>query len=85
MPIVPGVIGCFACSGTDHFESACPEKSDPTEGATNRKAHEERIAKYVQWLIYDEPPRITPRQKQDLIKQEVKRYRDAVARERKAA
>lgn len=85
MTIVPGIVGCFACSGADHFESACPEKAHPEEGATNRKAHEARIEKYVAWLIYDDPPRINPYQKQQLIKQENKRYRDAIAKERKSA
>ena len=85
MTIVPGIVGCFACSGADHFESACPEKAHPPEGAANRKAHEARIDKYVKWLIYHDPPRINAYQKQQLIKQENKRYRDAIAKERKSA
>lgn len=82
MTIVPGVIGCYACSGADHWESACPEKQPPPEGATDRKAHEARIAKYVEWCTGNLPlpGRITPYQKQQLIKQENERYRKATAR-----
>ena len=63
MTVVPGIIGCFACSGTDHWETACPERIPPK----NKAEYEERIAKYVQWFRDDDPPRITPHQKQKLI------------------
>ena len=78
MTIVPGLVGCFDCSGPDHFASACPEK----EPVTTKAAHEARIAKYVQWFRDDDPPRITPRQKQDLIKAENQRWK---AREKETA
>jgi hypothetical protein len=68
--IVPGVIGCFACSGTDHWESACPEKIP----VTTQKAHEARIDKYVQWFRDDDPPRITAHQKRQLIEAENARW-----------
>jgi hypothetical protein len=66
--IVPGVIGCFACSGTDHWGSACPTRVPPKD----RAEHERRIAKYVEWCTGELPEksRITAHQKQKLIEHE---------------
>lgn len=67
--------GCFACSGADHWEPACPELTQPP--AKTRKEHMERIGKYVEWCNGNAPlpGRITPRQKQRLIEAENARWK----------
>lgn len=88
MPLI-GVDPCHHCGSLEHWDlqESCPERKDPKEGATNRKAHEARIDKYIEWCNGELPllGRITPYQKQQLIKQENERYRKAVAKERKAS
>lgn len=69
--------GCFRCNGTDHWETACPELV-PVQ---TRKEHEERIARYVQWM-WD--GRVTPQQKRKLIEAENQRWARA-QKERKAS
>lgn len=80
MTIVAGIIGCFACSGADHWESACPELIP----VKTRKEHEARIAKYVEWCNgqLPLPGRVTPWQKQKLIAAENARWKKS---ERKTA
>jgi hypothetical protein len=82
---VTSPLDCFACSGTDHWEANCPELLAPP--AKDRKEHLARIAKYVEWCngSLPLPGRITPQQKRQLIENENKSWRDAIAKERKTA
>lgn len=72
--------GCHACSGADHWQDACPELLQPR--AKTRAEHEARIAKYVEWCIegLPGPTRISPYQKQQLIKAENDRWKKATER-----
>ena len=79
---IPGMHGCFRCAGLDHWADDCPELI-PVE---TKSQHEERIAKYVRWCFEDDPPRVTPQQKRQLIEHENKMWRDMQPkRERKSA
>jgi hypothetical protein len=69
--------GCYSCNGTDHWADSCPERNPP-EG---KAEHEERIAKYVRWFRDEEPPRITLRQKRQLIENENAMWAKAKAKE----
>jgi len=75
--------GCFACSGADHWEPACPELLAPP--AKDHKEHMARIDKYVEWCNGNLPlpGRITLHQKQKLIEAENSKWRKAT--ERKSA
>lgn len=79
--------GCFVCGSMEHWDlnSSCPEREPPTEGATDRKAHEARIEKYKRWFFDDS--RIDIQQKRKLIEMECARFKRATARpkERKAS
>jgi hypothetical protein len=75
--------GCFACSGADHWETTCPELAMPA--AKDRKEHEARIAKYVEWCFEMDPPRITPLQKRKLIEAENARWKKATAKAKEKA
>ena len=68
-------LGCFACSGADHWEPACPELALPP--AKDHKEHMARIEKYVEWCNGNLPlpGRITPFQKQKLIEAENARWK----------
>jgi Zinc knuckle len=78
-------IGCFRCSGTDHWADNCPELHQPP--AKDRAEHMARIDKYVEWCngSLPLPGRITPHQKRQLIENENKTWRDKCAQERKSA
>lgn len=71
--------GCFACSGASHWEPACPELAQPA--ARDRKEHESRIAKYVQWM-WD--GRVTAQQKRQLIEHENAEWAKALKEKEKA-
>lgn len=71
--------GCFACNGADHWEANCPELAQPP--ARDRKEHEARIAKYVQWM-WD--GRITAQQKRRLIEHENAEWAKALKEKEKA-
>jgi hypothetical protein len=77
--------GCFRCSGTDHWADNCPELLQPP--AKDQAEHMARIARYVEWCNgrLPLPGRITPQQKRQLIENENKSWRDAIAKERKTA
>ena len=57
-------LGCFLCSGLDHWAETCWTLKPPT----SRDHHEARIATYRNWCT--DQWRVTPRQKQELIKAE---------------
>lgn len=75
-------LGCFACSGADHWEANCPELNQPA--AKDRKEHEKRIAKYVGWCFELDPPRVTPQQKRQLIEHENAEWAKALKEKEKA-
>jgi hypothetical protein len=66
-------LGCFLCSGMDHWAETCPTIVKPKD----RKEHEARIAKYLHWCFEMDPPRITPHQKRALIEHENSMWKKA--------
>lgn len=77
------LLGCFSCGDPEHWAENCPELVP----AETRKEHEARIDKYVEWCngSLPLPGRITPRQKQELIKAENARWKQLQATKGKAA
>lgn len=75
---IPGIIGCFLCSGIDHWAEACWTQIPPT----SKDHHEARLTMYRDWAFPDRR-RVTPHQKQKLIENENDMWRKQCAAEEK--
>ena len=75
-------LGCFLCSGADHWADACWTLKPPA----SRDHHEARIATFTRWCTGElpDPPRITPHQKRALIEAENAMWKKAQKEKEKA-